>query len=352
MLSNLGIIYTGFFYPILAKQSFYDLRYHSYCYCNTIMRPQPSFEKIAINTIEISDRWNIHPFLSSQSCPKTRASIKTFGLLHPPLVHKLSTNQYQLISGHNRLSIFREIFVDEETITVVVLEENTNAKTILSYILEKQLLSGSISPMEKACFFHTVLNEMSLDEAAVIFSPILGQSLQPHSIKKILLLLNLEPKLKVDVHNGIVGERMAFELLQLCPEDRLTIHKLIQILELGGGKQKRILTLCKDLARSQNNTIKKLLEKAEFQDILNHPEMNRPQKTSNLISILHKKLFPMSNAAEEQFLRTVNRMNLPASCSVSHSQSFEKNEVSVIMKFKNLIEVEQKLSVIKQLLER
>jgi len=316
------------------------------------MLPQPSFEIIGIDNIDISDRWNIHPFLSSQSSPKTRTSIETFGLLHPPIVHKLSANQYQLICGHIRLAIFREIFVNEKDITVLVLDEKTISKTILSYILEDQLLSGTISPMEKACFFHIALNYTNTDEAAVLFSPILSQKLQPHSINKMLLLLDLEPELKIDLHNGIIGEKIALELLQLSPEDRLTLHGIIQKLELGGGKQKRLLTLSKDLALGQGKTIKELLGEFDFQDILNHPEMNHPQKTSNLLTMLQKKLFPQSNAAEEQFLKNVSRMGLPASCSISHSQSFEKNEVSVILNFHNLAEVEQRLSSIKQLIER
>ncbi len=315
------------------------------------MLPQSSFENININKIKISDEWNIHPFLSPQSSPKIRSSIKTFGLLHPPIVLKISKNQYQLISGHTRLAIFRNIFVDEQHITVLVLNKKIISKNILYYILEDQLLSGTISPMEKAYFFHIALKYTAIEEAAVLFSPILHQKLQPHSINKILFFLNLEPELKIDVHNGIVGEKLALELLLLSTKDRLTLHAIFKQLELGGGKQKRLLALSKDLARGQRKSIKQLLHEADFQDILKHPEMNPPQKISNLLSMLHKKLFPQSNAAEEQFMINVSRMELPASCTISHSQSFEKNEVSVVLNFDSLSAVEQRLTAIKQLLE-
>ncbi len=315
------------------------------------MLPQPSFETIRINKIEISDEWNIHPFLSSELSPRIKSSVKTFGLIHPPIVLKISTNQYQLISGHTRLSIFRKIFVDEKNITVLVLNKRIIPRYILSYILEDQLLSGTISPMEKAYFFHITLKYTAIEEAAALFSPFLYQKLQPHSINKILLLLDLEPELKIDVHNGTIGEKLALELLLLSTEDRLALHAIIQKLGLGGGKQKRFFALCKDLARGQGKTIKQLLYEADFQNILNHPEMNNPQKSSNLFSILQKKLFPQSNAAEEQFLSIVSQMELPASCSINHSQSFEKNEVSVVLNFENLSAVEQRLTAIKQLVE-
>ncbi len=343
--------YRFFLSTFLQKKSFSDHIAKSFFLFNLAMFPQPSFETIKINQIRISDEWNIRPFLSSQLLPRVRASIKTFGLLHPPIVHKISKNQYQLIAGHIRLAIFREIFVDKKYVTALVLNNKNISKNILSYILEDQLLSGAISPMEKACFFHIALKHTTIDEAAALFSPILYQKLQPHSINKMLLLLDLEPELKIDVHNGIVGEKLALELLLLSTEDRLTLHAIFKKLELGGGKQKRLLTLSKDVARGQGKTIRQLLHEADSQEILMHPEMNHPQKISNLFSMLHKKLFPQSNAAEEQFLINVSRMELPPSCSISHSQSFEKDEVSVVLNFNDLSAVEQRLTAIKQLLE-
>ena len=148
---------------------------------------------------------------------------------------------------------------------------------------------------------------------------------------------------------GKIGEKVALELQQLTAGDRLALYRIFQELELGGGKQKRLLALTKDLAFGQGKTIAALLTEPDSSTILDHPEMNRPQKATALLTALQKKLFPESSAAEEEFQKAVHKMQLPPACTVSHSQAFERNEVYVTLCFKTLTEVENRLLEIKTL---
>ncbi len=311
-----------------------------------------SFQNIKIEEIENSDDWNIHPFISSKPSARLRSSIKNTGLLHPPILLKLSTNRYQLICGRARVSVFQQIYPDQALVTALVLDKKTSTRQILSYVLEDQLLTGSLSPMEKAYFFKLSLKHMTVDDAADYASLLLHEKIQAHTINKLVLLLELEQKLQIDVHNGRVGEKTALELLQLDAADRLILHSIFQEFELGGGKQKRLLALCKDLAFRQKQSIAELLSESEFREILIHHEMNHPQKAANLFSTLQKKLFPQSIAAEKYFMNNVNKMELPASCTVNHSQAFEKDEISVVLHFKTLTEVEKRLPEIKKLMNQ
>ncbi len=311
-----------------------------------------SFQNIKMEEIENSNDWNIHPFISSKPSAELCSSIKNTGLLHPPILLKLSTNKYQLVCGRARVSVFQQTFPAQPLITALVLDKKTSTRQILSYVLEDQLLTGSLSPMEKAYFFKLILKHMTIDAAADYASLILHEKVQAHTINKLELLLGLEPELQLDIHNGRLGEKTALELLQLDAADRLTLHSIFQELELGGGKQKRLLALSKDLAFGQKKSITELLAESDFEEILNHPEMNHPQKAANLFSTLQKKLFPQSNAAEEHFMKNVNKMELPASCTVSHSQAFEKDEISVILHFTTLTEVKKRLPEIKNLMKK
>ncbi len=311
-----------------------------------------SFQNVTIEEIEISDNWNIHPFISSQPSARLSSSIQNTGLLHPPILLKLSSNRYQLICGRSRINIFQQVCSAQSFITALILDEKTPTRRILSYVLEDQLLNCGLSPMEKAFFFKITLNHMTIKDAVDCFSPIFNEKIQAHAINKLILLSGLEPELQIDVHIGKLGEKTALELLQLDTKDRLTLHSIFQELELGGGKQKRLLALSKDLAFGQRKSITELLTESDFKEILNHPEMNHPQKAANLFSTLQKKLFPQSNAAEDHFIKSVNKMELPASCSVNHSQAFEKDEISVVLRFNTLTEVEKRLSEIKKLMKK
>jgi ParB family chromosome partitioning protein len=313
------------------------------------MQQLPSFHKINLEDIEYSDAWNLHPFLSSIESAHSQQSIQRVGLLQPPILQKQSSGNYQLITGGSRLRVFERINPLEKCIPCLIVAESTSPKQILSYVLEDQLLSGSLTPMEKAFFFNHCLKHMDIDAAADSFLPILSEKPQPHTIKKLSRLLELESELQLSVHNGQLGERTAYELLTLNPRDRLALYNIFNELKLGGGKQKRFLALSKDLAYREERSIAELLDKPDFRDIRTHPEMNQPQKAATLLATLQKKLFPQSDSAEESFRKKIIKMNLPASCTVTHSQSFEKDEVSLTLRFNNLSEIEKQIATIQNL---
>jgi hypothetical protein len=77
--------------------------------------------------------------------------------------------------------------------------------------------------------------------------------------------------------------------------------------------------------------------------------MNKPQKIANLFTVLQKNLFPQSSSAEEGFLKTVHKMDLPAACSITHSQSFERDDVSVTLTFPSLSIVKNHIQAIKKI---
>ena len=314
------------------------------------MQLNPSFYTIKINCIEYSKAWSLHPFLPSEPSSKLLVSIQRIGLLHPPILLQSSKNKYNLLCGHYRMMANERINPLNTCLTCLVLGQDTPAKQILLTVLEDQLLSGHISSIEKAYFFKYCLNSMAIDEAAEKYLPILSEKIKLHTIKKLTRLLELEPELQISIHEGIISEKTAHELLNLTPGDRLTLHDIFLDLGLGGGKQNRLLALSKDLAYREGTTITQLLSGSDCKEILIHPEMNQPRKLTNLLVTLHKRLFPKSNSAEEAFLKRVHKLDLPSACSITHSQAFERDDVTVTMHFKNLLKVEENITEIKKIM--
>lgn len=314
------------------------------------MQHLSSFQTIDLKSIKYSNEWSLHPFLSSEPSTRLSSSIQRIGLLQPPTLWKQSSGHYLLLCGYARLRAIRKSQPEETRICGLILEEETPPQQILYYILEDQLLSGKLSPMEKGYFFHHCLKHMAIDTAAESFLPLLEEKVQIHTVNTLIKLLQLEPDIQLSVHNETIGMKIALEMLQLNAADRGTLHTLFLELELGGGKQKRLLALSKDLAFREEKTITALLSEAGFGNILIHPEMNQPQKTANLFTTMQKRLFPQSEAAEKDFLKRTNRMNLPPSCSVSHSQAFENDDVTLTLHFNTLSEIERHAPEIKKLL--
>ncbi len=311
----------------------------------------PTLQTIPFDHIDLSEKWSLHPYLSSELPASLVSSVQSMGVLHPPIVQKQKENSYRLICGRLRLQALLKRR-SSNSIPVLLLEEGLPIKRILHYILLDQALSGPLNPVEKASFFSICNRYANLDTAANLFFSVLEEKIQLHTIKRLLLLLQLEPEIQNSIHNGHIGEKVALELQQLSLDDRTILYKIFQDLELGNGKQKRLLTLTKELALGQGKTISVLLEEPDYSNILNHLEMNRPQKATTLLTALQKNLSPESNKAEEEFQKKILTMNLPKSCSISHSQAFERDEVQLRVCFNTLEDIEDRLGEIKLLAKK
>ena len=320
---------------------------------NTTMVPSGEFKSIPVTSITISEKWSLTPFLLSSPPPnKSHHVTSATGLLHPPVVRKMDKKEasYELLCGQERFKSFLNGFPDLSQVTVRVLPQDIPHQEILQYILDDKLVSGTFSVMEKAIFLQYCCNFLPSETVIQNFLSPLEEKPQPYILKKLLALTALEPALQQSIHLESLSPKLGHELLTLSSDDRLKLHDLFQYLELGGGKQKRLLTLCKDLAYRQNKKIQSLLAEDDYVTILEHTEMNAPQKGASILSLLYKQLFPESNAAEEDFRKRVLRMELPENCMVEHSPAFERDEISLTVQFKDMNQLEEQAHRIKEFL--
>ena len=63
-------------------------------------------------------------------------SIKRFGILHPPILHKNGNNSYRIITGNKRITAARHL-AQEDSVLCRVIPENTKQTTIFSLLLEE-----------------------------------------------------------------------------------------------------------------------------------------------------------------------------------------------------------------------
>lgn len=308
-----------------------------------------SLQLIALSDLEYSERWSIHPFLKGQIPSQLQDSIERTGILHPPIIQKITPEKYHIISGHLRIQALLNTSPPIGSVPCLLLPQSTSPHNILDYIIEDQLLTGSFSPMEKAFFFKLCGKYMDNSTIAATYRPILQENLQKHTITKVLQFVDMDQKLQLSVHTGQVSDKLAWELLSLSSSDRKIVHEMFVEFGIGAGKQKRLLSLCRDLAGRLGQSIEELLSSPDLEDICNHDEMNPPQKAMRLMTTLQRRLCPESIAAEEEFTKQVAAMNLPRRCSISHSQSFESDEVSLTIRFANFRSMNHKLSTIQKL---
>ncbi|WP_143170777.1 hypothetical protein [Desulfopila aestuarii] len=215
---------------------------------------------------------------------------------------------------------------------------------MLALLYEEHTMRGELTIIEQAHFVQICMTRLSEPEQQLQLFTQLGLSSTPYGLKRLIALLDLEQGLQAALWEGRLNENMARELLRLNREDRQSFYDLVVNLGIGGGKQKRLLALLKDLAGRNGLSFQAYLDQEAISAILDHQEMNTPQKGQVLLQLLQQLHSPALTEAEEGFLKWKRQLYLPPNCSVEHSPSFEQDEVSLTVRFADHRELESFLA--------
>ena len=296
------------------------------------MSSHHSFKDIPLSSINTSKHWDLHPFLDDTPSPVLQQSFAESGILHPPLVQQAQNGTFDLICGRKRIHALKHYF-KQTSVPCLILPPVLTPSALFLSILTDQQLNGALSPIEAAYFLHYCLEKMEEKEVAALFLPRLGYKQQATLLHQLVTLLTLDEKLQQQIHHGLISDKIAFELLELTAIDRISLSALFELLQPGTGKQKRLIMLSRDIANRSQQTITSLFEKEEFRQILEHTEMNAPQKTHSLLELLQRKFYPRSSEAEQVFRDRVRSLKLPDNYAITHSLNFEKDEVYLTVTF-------------------
>ncbi len=303
-------------------------------------------KKLNASELTISNEWSLHPFHQPISDILLN-SLQTSGVLHPPIVKKRGDN-YELVCGRKRVEFLLQNGFS--SISTQVIPDTTSILTQLQIILSDQLLSSPLTMIERAFFIKIASKHLTNDQILSYFSSQLPCKRHDSSISEHLRLLEIDDSILSMIHNNVLSEQTATLLMTVNKKDQLTLSQLISYLRPGGGKQKRILTMLQDLSHRHGETITTYIEEKDIQEILQHENMNPPQKVQQLMELLQTKITPNLHKTQIDFKRESQSLNLPTGVELTPSQSFEKNDVFLTIKFSNLNEVKSKWSKIQQII--
>ncbi|MDD5758292.1 MAG: ParB N-terminal domain-containing protein [Desulfobulbaceae bacterium] len=295
------------------------------------MRPFP-IKSIPVKLIDREDmRFSLLPF-DIPPGKELLEQISKIGILHPPLIKATASGAFQIVAGRKRLQIINEL-MKQSSCDCLIIPEEFDALATLELSLRESLLGGPISPLAKATFFKKALALCPMDEAAHRFLPLLKMSPHPYLLQQIVSLTSLEEPLALALHEGRLDEKTALALSNLSFRDRFALFEMVDTLQLSVSNQRKITAICQDLAKRQESSIHALLSLGELKEIIDYQESNLPQKTARVMRFLSEKHAPNLAAAEKKFAETNNRLNLPKGLSLSHTQSFEKDELTLSATF-------------------
>jgi ParB family chromosome partitioning protein len=301
----------------------------------------PLFRSSLVNLQQINFQDLTNSLTPEQALEPSAAlleSVARTGILHPPILWERGRTGLEIVSGRRRLLAVQQAHHATSALCLILPEE-TSAAEALAINLEETVLRGNITVVEQAIFFQKILVHLDEDEAARKFLPILGLEPHRHHLQGLRQLLGLEEHLLEALHAGRLHEGVARELLLLNFTDRLSLYEVMETLSLSVGNQRKITATCRELAARHRTSVMTLLCRPEVREILDPQETNIPQKTARLMQWLTEQRFPRLAEAEEEFRAFAAALKLPSGVTLTHSPSFEQDQVHLSLSFGNREEV-------------
>ncbi|NDA39591.1 MAG: ParB/RepB/Spo0J family partition protein [Actinobacteria bacterium] len=162
--------------------------------------------EVDINSIRPNPR-QPRTIFEDESLRELSASIQEIGILQPPVVRRISENQYELIMGERRLRAAK--LADLSSIPVIIRETSDNE--LLREALIENIHRSNLNALEEAAAYSQMLDDFGLthDELAKR----IGKS-RP-VITNTLRLLNLPPSVQKKLASGAISAGHARALLGL-----------------------------------------------------------------------------------------------------------------------------------------
>ena len=262
-------------------------------------------------------------------------SIAKHGILHPPIIRETDSGSHVIVTGRKRLFAFRSLYPAARICCFLVIPPEVPEVDVYSVLLEDIRVSRQLTPVEKALLLKKISSLTDAEYIVREFLPRMDLSPDPFHINQCLMLLALEEPIIHAIHRGMVHETVARDITSLSGTDRMALFHLITSLRLSISYQKKLVTICRDIAGREGISIAEILGNQEACSILNHPGTNPPQKTKNLMAWLTRKHAPRSRQAEAEFTDFVAEMRLPDKVTIQHTPFFEDDAVTLSIPFSN-----------------
>lgn len=288
-----------------------------------------------IKTKEINLSDNRFTIAYGQDLEKLIESIKTIGLINPPVLMKSEKN-YQVICGYKRVLACQKLNFREIAAVVYNQGELDELKAFQMNIYDN-ITIRELNPIEKAEVINRLLNVFKVNEGEIIQKYLSLISLQPNRnvFKMYLSLIDLEDEIKHALIGKTIVVRTAIELKTFVVEDRLKIFNFMLNLKMGTNKQQEIITYLKEIHKRDNVSIGQILSEKELSRIIEDKKLTIPQKANKARWFLRKKRYPKLIEAEKHFAKKLKELKLSPEITITPPPYFESDEFELKFKFKN-----------------
>lgn len=244
-----------------------------------------------------------HPFKMRQDdeMAQMRDSIREYGILTPILARPL-VGGYEVISGHRRLAICKELGIE---IIPVVVREVTNEEAVIAMV-DSNLQRENMLPSEKAFAYKMKLEAQNRQgQRTDLTSCQVGTKLENEDSKRqvyrYIRLTELIPEILQMVDDGKIAFNPAVEISHLSPDEQKALLNIMQIEDCTPSHSQAIKL--KKLSQEGGLDSKKLSE------IMSEPKPNQQEQYKFKREDI-RKYFPKSYSDEKIFEEVFKALEL------------------------------------------
>ncbi|WGH75558.1 ParB/RepB/Spo0J family partition protein [Tenacibaculum tangerinum] len=175
--------------------------------------------EIDINSIDVNP-YQPRTYFDEEALRELASSIKELGVIQPITVRKLSSDQFQLVSGERRFRASK--LIGNKTIPAYI--RLANDQEMLEMALVENIQRKNLDPIEVALSYQRLIDEIQLTQEEL--STRVGK--KRSTVTNYLRLLKLDPIIQTGMRDGFISMGHGRALINVdSNSDQLTIYEKI-----------------------------------------------------------------------------------------------------------------------------
>ena len=313
------------------------------------MNPEPrtfepgTFEPRLVDLTRIDFEDESFRITTGKNLDDLMGSIKCLGLLNLPVLLEKETG-YAIISGFRRVEACRRLNWLE--LGARILPSDTHRFKCITYAVADNAFQRPLNIIEKSKCFNMLsgfFNDVATMAEAL---PLLGLCEHPAMIKKIKAVYHMPESLQSSIRSNSIALATALALAELSKADAQGLINLFNALSLSLNKQREILTMVKEIAIREDESIAQVLDTPYVKDILRNKDLDKNQKARNIRKYLKQRRFPAVTTAEQSFRQHLKKLNLGKGMELIPPVNFEGSTYTLKLTFNHLNELKNLTSTL------
>ena len=295
-----------------------------------------SLTEVLLTDIDLENRWTN---FSIDACPKNLLdSVKEVGIRHPISICS-EIKPYKIISGHKRVQAaikagFTHIpaffFPDMKNALLINLKENFSFQ--------------HYSDIEKGCILNKLVIEGICEDIVINdYMTLLGLECSKKIFKDLISVEKIESELQKLLHRFKVPVKI-FKMFYLWAiEDQKTAEYFFSKTRPNANKWRDLLELVEEISKRDNLSPKDILSSPSTIKFLENDNLLPSQKYDGIFKTLKQKRYPILYDLQKRVAIALDEAKLDEKTRFKYQETFENDEMQLILKFRNENELLQQV---------